>query len=71
MICFNEKCNKQFEKGLGVVEDDNWYCSEDCSNICEYRIMLKDNNHQEDEAHEEELEEEYLDENYYDPMNDF
>ena len=72
MICYNDKCNKQFEKGVGIVDEENWYCSEECANTCEYRMMLKSNIEVEsNESYEEESEYNEVDEDDYDPMNDF
>ncbi len=72
MICYNDKCSKRFEKGIGVIEDENWYCSQECANTCEYRNILLSN--LEDNKSEPNQEEEYEasdDEYEYDPMNDF
>jgi hypothetical protein len=68
MICYNDKCSIQFEKGLGIIEDENWYCSEDCANLCEYRMMLRSNT---EEQSYEESESEYDEDDEYDPMKDF
>ena len=62
MICFNENCNKQFEKGLGIIDEDKWYCSKECIiDFKEEESSLKDND---DFSEEESVDE-------YDPMNDF
>jgi hypothetical protein len=71
--CFNESCNAKFEKGIGVVIDDAYYCSQECSaDVDDIHQAEDDCQDQAEQPYTEQPEkDEYYNDESYDPMTDF